>query len=130
MVKSATSPSSAKDIWDILQSVAHTVSIIAVPAVIALVAATYNERIKDSENRIRYVELAIAQLSLPPTQETIVLREWAVELLNSQSPVKLSSAAKAKLVSTIRLATCAITSGGTLVVNGSGSGGEAHGNQK
>lgn len=70
---------------------------VAVPVTIAWVGAAYNANVKDSENRIRYVERAIAQLRSPPTQGTASLREWAVELLDSQAPVKLSPAAKLQL---------------------------------
>lgn len=72
---------------------------VAVPLVIAGIGAWYNVNVKDSENRVRYVELAIAQLRTPPTPETSALREWAVEMLDSQAPVKLSPAAKLQLKS-------------------------------
>lgn len=88
-----------KDVWEILQSLAPIIASIAVPLAIAWVGGAYNATIKDSENRVRYIELAIAQLRSPPTPETAALREWATELLDSQSPVKLSSAAKAQLKS-------------------------------
>lgn len=75
------------------------ISSIFVPLVIAGIGAWYNISMKDSENRVRYVELAIEQLRAVPTPETIALREWAVELLDSQAPVKLSDAAKHQLMS-------------------------------
>ena len=87
----------SKDIWDVLRSLAPFISSVAVPLVIVWVGSTYNASIKDSENRVRYVELAIAQLRTTPTPETAALREWALELLDSQSPVKLSPAAKLQL---------------------------------
>jgi predicted aconitase len=82
---------------------------------IAWVGGTYNASIKDSENRIRYVELAIEQLRSPPTPETTALREWAVELLDSQSPVKLSPAAKAQLKSNSLLSA---TAAGAAIASG------------
>jgi len=75
------------------------VQILAVPLTIAWVGNSYSASIKDSENRIRYVELAIAQLHSSPTPETAALRDWAVELLDRQSPVKLLPTAKAQLKS-------------------------------
>ena len=125
MVENVPSPATTKDIWEILHSLAPMVASIAVPLVIAWVAATYNASIKDSENRLRYVELAIAQLRTPPTPETAALREWAVELLDSQSPVKLSTAAKAQLKSgALPLVISATAPGGVFISKGSGSGGE------
>lgn len=64
---------------------------------------------KNSESRVRYVDLAIEQLRAAPTPETTALREWAVELLDSQAPVKLSDAAKRQLMSMpIHLSGCAV----------------------
>lgn len=74
-------------------------SSVALPLVIAVVGGCYNVNMKNSENSVRYVELAIAQLRAPPTPETSALREWAVGLLDSQAPVKLSPAAKRQLMS-------------------------------
>lgn len=76
------------------------ISSIFVPLVIAGIGAWYNISMKDSENRVRYVELAIEQLRALPTPETTALREWAVSLLDSQAPVKLSDEAKHQLMST------------------------------
>lgn len=87
----------AKDLWDILRSLAPFISSVLVPLVIAWVGNNYNASIKESENRVRYVELAIAQLVTTPTPETQALREWAVEVLNVLSPVKLSPEAQAQL---------------------------------
>ena len=123
MVDNVTRPATTKDIWEILHSLAPMVASIAVPLVIAWVGSSYNASIKDSENRIRYVELAVAQLRSPPTLETAALREWAVELLDSQSPVKLPSAAKAQLKSgVLPLVISATAPGAVLVAKGSGSG--------
>ncbi len=100
---------------DVLRSLAPIVASVAVPLAIAWVGGTYNASIKDSENRIRYVELAIEQLRSPPTPETTALREWAVELLDSQSPVKLSPAAKAQLKSNSLLSA---TAAGAAIASG------------
>lgn len=81
----------------LITAYAALISSVAVPLVVAGIGAWYNINIKDSENRVRYVELAISQLRTPPTPETSALREWAVELLDSQAPVKLSPAAKLQL---------------------------------
>ena len=90
-------------------SVVVAISSIFVPLVIAGIGAWYNISMKNSESRVRYVELAIEQLRAAPTPETAALREWAVELLDSQAPVKLSDAAKRQLMSTpIHLSGCAV----------------------
>jgi len=86
-----------KDIWEIRKDKALTFAGIVTPIVIAVIGGCYNSSMKDSENRVRYVELAINQLRSPPTPETAALREWALNLLDSQSPIKLSPGAKEQL---------------------------------
>lgn len=108
----------SKDIWQILRDVAPIVASIAVPLAIAWVGGEYNARIKETENRIRYVELAISQLRSPPTPETAALREWAVELLDSQSPIKLSEAAKVQLKSNALPIVLSATASGTVLASG------------
>ena len=126
MVEKASRQPRAKDIWGISQSVVLMLSSIAVPLVIAGIGASYNTSMKDSENRVRYVELAIAQLRSPPTPETAALREWAVEVLDSQSPIKLSSAAKTQLKSgPLPLVLSATAHGGVGSGTSSGAGGNA-----
>lgn len=88
-----------KNCLEIVKSLATIFAAIAVPVVIAVVGGEYNKSVKESENRIRYVELAVAQLRAPPAPETPALRDWAVDLLDSQTPIKLSQAAKAQLKS-------------------------------
>jgi hypothetical protein len=112
-----------KNILQTLKDVALIVASVAVPLAIAWVGGEYNARIKEAENRIRYIELAISQLRSAPTPETAALREWAVELLDSQAPIKLSEAAKTQLKSyALPIALSASASGsafasGTLGIN-------------
>ena len=101
-------------------------SAIAVPVVVAMIGGNVNSTMKESENRIRYVELAINQLRSPPSPETAALRDWAVELLDAQSPVKLSEEAKVQLkFKALALPVSAVVAGGVGVSVGSGSGGDA-----
>lgn len=86
-----------KEFVEIARSIATTFAMIAVPIVIALIGGEYNKSVKESENRVRYVELAIAQLRTPPAPETAALRDWAVDLLDNQAPIKLSPTAKGQL---------------------------------
>lgn len=68
MNTSETTAVQPKDIWQILRDVAPIVASIAVPLAITWVGGEYNARIKETENQIRYVELAIAQLRSPRLQ--------------------------------------------------------------
>lgn len=90
---------STKDIWAVRKDKALTFASIVTPLVIACIGGWYSLIMKDSENRVRYVELAITQLRAPPSPETAALREWAVNLLDSQSPIRLPVEARAQLKS-------------------------------
>lgn len=83
--------------WEIRKDMALTFAAIATPLVVATIGAWYNIVIKESENRVRYVELAISQLSEKPSPTTAALRNWAIDLLDSQSPIKLTPEAKEQL---------------------------------
>ena len=115
---------SSKDLWDKCAVLAQVLASVAVPVVILCVGNSYNANIKESENRVRYVELAIAQLRSAPTPETEALRNWALDLLDSQAPIKLPPAARAQLKSNA-LQLSATAPGATLSITGSGSGGGA-----
>ena len=93
MDTSSRPPISLKDRWEIRKDKAPTFAAIVTPFIVAIIGGNYNANIKESENRIRYVELAITQLRAPPSSETAALRAWAVELLASQSPIALPLAA-------------------------------------
>lgn len=95
------------DKWTKLQAVGT----VALPVVVAVIGGAYTWSAKQSENQVRYVELAVAQLRSPPTPESTALREWAVDLLDSQAPVKLSAAARAQLMSTPLAAPVALAAG-------------------
>ena len=104
------------------------VSAVAVPIVVANIGAEVNATMKESENRIRYVELAISQLRSPPSAETTALRDWAVELLDAQSPVKLTPEAKKQLKSyALPVSINAVALGGAAESIGSATGGIAVG---
>ncbi|MFT3962246.1 hypothetical protein [Propionivibrio sp.] len=108
------------------KELAFIVSAIAIPVIVAKIGGDVNSAMKESENRIRYVELAITQLRSSPSPETAALRDWAVELLDTQSPVKLSTEAKAQLKSkALAPPVSAVAPGGVGVSVGSGSGGDA-----
>lgn len=84
-----------KDWWDKFQI--FSVGFV-VPLVIACVGIYYSAEQKDSETRVKYVEIAVQQLRAEPTPETAALRIWAVDLLEAHSPVKLPAEARDQLL--------------------------------
>ena len=105
------------DQWTIVRSVGA----IMLPLVVAAVGGAYALAAKQSENQVRYVELAITQLRSAPTSESAALRDWAIELLDSQSPVKLSAAARAQLKSAPLASPVSLAAEGKASVSGQGN---------
>lgn len=88
---------SQKDPWDKLQVIAIVLASLFVPLAVAFVGHTYTSAMKESENRLKYVELAVSILRAEPAPENAALRDWAVEVINNQSVVPLSAQAQAQL---------------------------------
>jgi len=82
--------SKPKDNWDKLLAITTIVSSVAVPIVIAIAANTYTMTLKDSENSIRYIEIALGVLRAEPNASTTDLRIWAVDVFKRYSPIPLS----------------------------------------
>jgi len=119
MDRSKEQPISLKDSWEIRKDKALTFAGVVTPLIVAVIGGCYNANIKDSENRIRYVELAISQLRAPPSPETAALRAWAVELLNKQSPIALSSDAIEQLKTNALPAALSGSAQGVVLASGS-----------
>jgi hypothetical protein len=73
-----------KDIWDKMHASATLIASVFVPLAVAFVGSSYTNAMKEAENKLRYVELAIGVLRAEPSRETDALRGWAVEVLSSQ----------------------------------------------
>jgi hypothetical protein len=86
-----------KDVWDKMQAVAGLAASVLIPLAVAWVGNGYNKAIKDSENSVKYVELAITILRAEPTEGNESLKAWAVEVVNNHAAIKLSPEAQAEL---------------------------------
>ncbi len=91
------SAASKKDTWDKMQALSALFASLLVPLAVAFVGNTYATAMKDAENKLRYVELAISILRADPSKESQALRGWAVEVLSSQSVVPISEDVKLQL---------------------------------
>jgi hypothetical protein len=80
-----------------LRAIAALIASILVPIAVAFVGSYYTNVMKESENRIKYVELAVAILRSEPRPEATALRGWAVEVLAKQSVVPLSAEVQKEL---------------------------------
>jgi hypothetical protein len=89
--------SSTKDLWDKLSATASIFGVLLIPVVVAIVGNVFASAMKESENRVKYTELAISILKEDPSDESRALRNWAIEVINKHSGVPMSPAAREEL---------------------------------
>lgn len=84
---------------DTAEKFSRTISIAAIPVVIAVGGWLIQRQLQDQTIRRDYVQLAVSILQNDPSKVPQEIREWAVDLLNDNSPTKLNSQAMANLKS-------------------------------
>lgn len=82
---------SQKDCWDKSKIIINTVALIAVPVLIAFYGHSINLTLKKKEIEVKYIEIAVSVLRERPSDETAGLRNWAVDVLSSYSPIPIST---------------------------------------
>jgi len=74
------------------EKIARILSLIAIPVVIAIVGWIIQNRLSEQNLSQEYVKLAVSILEKPRTSEAPAgLRDWAVDLLNQNSPTKFGA---------------------------------------
>jgi hypothetical protein len=91
-------PPKNKDIWDKIPALSALLASMLVPIVLAVIGNAYTNALKQSENKVKYTELAISILRDKPTQETQDVRAWAIDVINQYSGVPMSAKAKNQLL--------------------------------
>ncbi len=91
----------ALESWvDTAEKISRMLSIAAIPVVIAFGGWLIQRQLQDQTIRRDYVQLAVSILQNPdPSKIPPEIREWAVDLLNENSPTKLNAQAIANLKS-------------------------------
>lgn len=85
---------------DTAERISRMLSIAAIPVVIAIGGWLIQRQLQDQSIRRDYVQLAVSILQNPdPSKVPPEIRDWAVELLNENSPTKLNAEAVANLKS-------------------------------
>jgi hypothetical protein len=87
-----------KDIWDKITALSALIASVFVPIVLAVVGQAYTTAMKQSENRVKYTELAISILKDKPTSETQDVRAWAIDVVNEYSGVPMSAQVRKQLL--------------------------------
>jgi hypothetical protein len=77
--------------WARIETISRTLAVVAIPIVIAVVGALVQSELQRQSVSKDYVQLAVSILREPDQKKVSPeLREWAVDLLNEHSTVKLN----------------------------------------
>jgi hypothetical protein len=87
--------------WEKVKILATTASIIIIPVVIAITGNMFSKSMKEKEIQSKFVELSLEILQEQPTDENRNIREWATDVINEYSGVKLKSSATKDLIENI-----------------------------
>ena len=82
-----------------LNAAAPLIASLLVPLVVAVLGGYYTYSAKESENSLKYVELAVGILRAEPRYESRALRTWAVDVLANKGWTPMSAEAQAQLKS-------------------------------
>lgn len=111
-----------RDFFDKLLVVSQILSLIVIPLVIFIVGQNIEKAISDRQVKTKYIEIAVSILNQKPTEKTEPLRNWALDVVQSYSEIKLSDKALAILKSTSLSETTYLTDeSGNFIVDDKGS---------
>lgn len=80
------------------KQIAQIASALAIPVVLALIGYFVQSSLADAGLKKDYVQMALGVLKDQPTKENEQLRQWAIAVLDKNSPVAIPSTLKAQLV--------------------------------
>lgn len=86
--------------WEKTRIITSSISSIVIPFVIAGVGYFFSQALKEREIQAKFVEIAVNILSQAPdsTKENRSIREWATQIIDLYSGVKLSKETKQNLI--------------------------------
>ena len=87
-----------RDWLDWVQLITTIVASIAIPVVLLIVGNGFTSTQNNNANQLKYVEIALGILKTEPVAGDEGLRAYAVSLLEVNSPVKILTEAKEKLL--------------------------------
>ena len=83
--------------WEKLEILSRLFASILIPLIVTIVGGNISNSIKESEVRLKYIQVSLEILKEPPKPETENLRKWAIETLNQFSEVPIDDEAKEDL---------------------------------
>jgi hypothetical protein len=78
-----------KDLWDKFQ----ILSVCLIPLVLGIYGYIIDETLKEREIKAKYIEIATGILRDKPSEDTLALRTWAIDLVQKYSQVPLTKEA-------------------------------------
>lgn len=85
------------DPWEKFKVITTSLSVIIIPVVLGYIGNIYTQATKEKEIQARFVELSINILTQKPTDENRNLRQWATNVIDYYSGVKLSDTVRSEL---------------------------------
>ncbi len=89
-----------RDFWDKSLIIIQVLSLIIIPIILFIIGHNIEKALSDREVKAKYIEIAVSVLNQTPNQKTEALRNWALEVLQTYSEIKLSEDALEILKST------------------------------
>jgi hypothetical protein len=86
------------DRLDNWKQLAQIFSLIAIPIVLAVMGYLVQRSLAESGLKKDYVQMALGVLKEQPSKENAQLRQWAISVLDKNSPVPIPSSLRAQLV--------------------------------
>lgn len=80
------------------KQIAQIGSAVAIPVVLALIGYFVQSSLADAGLKKDYVQMALGVLKEQPTKENEQLRQWAIAVLDKNSPVAIPASLKSQLV--------------------------------
>lgn len=82
------------------KQIAQIISALAIPVVLALIGYFVQRSLADAGLKKDYVQMALGVLKDQPTKENAQLRQWAIAVLDKNSPIPIPSTLKSQLATT------------------------------
>lgn len=93
----ARSQETEADRWEQAKTISTIVATVVIPLTIAFSSNWFAQVQKDKELQMKYISLSIQILSSPPSQSDSAVRQWAINIINKYSEVKMGEKAEVEL---------------------------------
>ncbi|RJP81905.1 MAG: hypothetical protein C4522_04050 [Desulfobacteraceae bacterium] len=80
-----------KDNWEKFAIITKSISLLLIPLVIAFWGKAIDTTLKKQEIAYKYIEIAISVMKEKPAENNSKIKNWAVEVLRTYSPIPIDS---------------------------------------